>query len=385
MNVTANAALTGELAIESHRSLRNIGIDILRGLSVILVIIHHLAVLIPVEAGVFSGLMPKWFISGLSHSGKEAVFIFFVISGFLITSRVIARRGSLREISTKEFYLRRAARILPCLLILVSVLSTLHLLGIKEFVILNPKQSLWGAISSALGFHLNWYEGKTGYLPLNWDVLWSLSIEEAFYLGFPLLCLLIRNEFTLLFALLVFGASLPWLRDAIHSNEIWQEKAFLPGMAAIASGISAAIIATKLRIEKIWVWRCLKILGWTGVLAVVFLNSLLWPIMGSYLLLFLTLSTQILLIALFWGELQSSAGKHFGFKWLSSFGILSYEIYLTHMFVIWTFVHFFYALGGHQNLGLLWFAPAIFASWFLGYLVARYISVPLNQFFISRN
>ena len=38
--------------------------------------------------------------------------------------------------------------------------------------------------------HLNWLEARTGYLPAAWNVLWSLSVEEAFYLAFPLLCML---------------------------------------------------------------------------------------------------------------------------------------------------------------------------------------------------
>ena len=80
-------------------------------------------------------------------------------------------------IGAKAFYRRRAARILPCLLILGAVLCGL---------------SLAGAALSALGLRLNVYEANTGWLPAGRDVPWSLSIEEVFYLAFPVVCLLLR-------------------------------------------------------------------------------------------------------------------------------------------------------------------------------------------------
>ena len=49
----------------------------------------------------------------------------------------------------------------------------------------------------------------TGYLPGNWDVLWSLSIEELFYLGFPLICLLTRKTWVLLPMLVLLALSMP--------------------------------------------------------------------------------------------------------------------------------------------------------------------------------
>src|ERR1700751_4515641 len=182
---------TPEMSLLNSSSLaRNPGIDLLRALSIVLVILNHIGLRIPFSRDVLSLFLPKSFLTSLNFNGTEAVFIFFVISGFLIASNTIARWGSLGAIHLRTFYVRRAARILPCLLILIGVLSVLHLAGVSNYVIEGPNQSLPRAILSAIGLHLNWYEGKTGYLPANWDVLWSLSIEEVFYLGFPLVCLL---------------------------------------------------------------------------------------------------------------------------------------------------------------------------------------------------
>ena len=63
---------------------------------------------------------------------------------------------------------------------LVAVLAMLDLAGVDGYVINKPGQSLHGAIGSAFGLYLNVYEAHNGYLPANWDVLWSLSIEEVF-------------------------------------------------------------------------------------------------------------------------------------------------------------------------------------------------------------
>lgn len=120
------------------------------------------------------------------------------------------------------------------------------------------RQSLARALLAVAGLHLNWYEGMTGCLPANWDVLWSLSIEEVFYLAFPVVCLLPGAGRWLLPLAMLFALSLPWSHAALDGNEIWQEKAYLPGMSAIATGVIAALLAQR--------WRPpLRTATWLGV------------------------------------------------------------------------------------------------------------------------
>src|SRR4051812_2816217 len=160
---------------------RNPGIDLLRGLSIVLVVLHHVAIRIPLRKTALATIAPARLLNALGSNGYEAVFVFFVISGFLITTNALARWERLARVDLREFYVRRAARILPCLILLVLVLSALHVAGVRDFTIVNVRQSLPRTVFSALGLHLNWYEGQTGWLPGSWDVLWSLSIEEGFY------------------------------------------------------------------------------------------------------------------------------------------------------------------------------------------------------------
>jgi peptidoglycan/LPS O-acetylase OafA/YrhL len=111
--------------------------------------------------------------------------MFFVLSGFLITTSALDKWKALPNINLCEFYLKRFARIMPLLVALLLVLSILHITEVKGFVI-NPNSTiLLRALFAALTFHVNWLEIQVGYLPGSWDVLWSLSIEEVFYLFFP--------------------------------------------------------------------------------------------------------------------------------------------------------------------------------------------------------
>jgi len=106
-----------------------------------------------------------------SHLGVE---IFFVISGFLITSLLIAESNLHGKISIKRFYARRAVRILPPNYAYISILTIFALAG----VITVPVSDIWHAVA----YVVNCFPGRTWAL----GHLWSLSVEEQFYLLWPL-------------------------------------------------------------------------------------------------------------------------------------------------------------------------------------------------------
>lgn len=354
---------------------RNPGLDLLRGLAILLVVIHHVALRIPLRATALAGFLPRRALDALAYNGYEAVFVFFVISGFLIAHNALERWGRLGAVDLKAFYVRRASRILPCLLALVALLAVLHLAGARDYLIHRAGQSLPRAIGSALGLHLNWYEGRTGYLPGNWDVLWSLSIEEVFYLGFPLLCLALRRERWMAPVLLVLALSLPWTRAALQGNPVWQEKAYLPGMAAIATGVLTALLARRWRPSRPWT---LAVPGALGLAAVLGFEDVLWKGLGNGTLLILTGSSALLALASL-GRDGAAPAPVPGTGWIRACGRLSYEIYLTHMFVVWPVVRGFKAWGGGPRWGFLWYVPAIGVSWALGWIVAKGFSVPVER------
>lgn len=353
---------------------RNPGIDALRGASIVMVLLHHLALRIPLRDTALADVLPRRLLNALSYNGYEAVFVFFVVSGFLIASHSLRRWGALSAIDMRAFYSRRAARILPCLLLLLAVLSVLHLLAIPDYVIHGEGQSLGGALVSALGLYLNWYEGRTGWLPGGWDVLWSLSIEELFYLVFPLACLLLRSRRALVLLLAVFALSLPATRAALDGNEIWQEKAYLPGMAAIATGVLTALLVHDWSAPPRTA-RLLRLAGGIGLLAVPLYGRELSASLGNGYMLVLTGSAAMLIAGL-----QAGTGVPMrGLGWLRSFGRLSYEVYLSHMFVVFALVALYRHGGSDIRLGFGWYPPLLALCWGLGWLVERCWSGPCRE------
>ncbi len=345
---------------------------------------HHTALRIPLEKGVLGDWLPERFLYGIQYDGFESVFLFFVISGFLITSNSLVRWGALAAIDAKAFYKRRAARILPCLLILVAVLSALALLGVQHYTMEQPRQTLPGAVLSALGLWLNVYQARTGWLPAGWGVLWSLSIEEVFYLAFPLVCLLLGRTRWLVPGLLLLALSIPIVRSAIHHDEIWSEENYLQGMAGIATGVLAALLAHRWPRPRASTVRWTMALGVAGLLAVYFAGDQLWISLRHGYMLVLTFSAAAIVVASRWRAVDDRSAPSRAFGWLRSFGRLSYEIYLTHMFVIWLVVDRFDAAGAGLRWGVLCYPPVLAGTWALGWLVARFVSNPLERLLLRR-
>lgn len=358
---------------------RNAGIDFLRGLSILLVLLNHIGLRIRLTEGVLGGWLPKEFLNDLNFNGSEAVYIFFVISGFLITANALLRWGSLGALDLRGFYVRRACRILPLLVTLVGVLAVLDYARVDGYVINKPGQSLGGAASSALGLYLNWYEARKGYLPANWDVLWSLSIEEIFYLAFPLICLLLRRAWLVATAMALLALSLPFSLGAIVGNPIWREKAYLPGMAAIAMGVFGALAANHFRPRSRRLLLPFYLVGTAGLVGVLGFESQLSGWFRNGTVLVLTFSALCMVLAFYWSAALGGSPRMRGWGWMCSYGRLSYEIYLTHMFVVIAMLWILRRSGAGMRWGVLWYAPTIGVCWVMGLVVARYFSTPLDK------
>ena len=371
----ATPAQNTDASVSASAAGRNAGIDLLRGIAIVLVVFNHLGIRIPLKRTLLANLFPARLLSDLNYNGYEAVLVFFVISGFLIAGNALRRWGDLARIDMRTFYALRFSRIVPCLLLLVAILSALDLLGVQDYVIDRAGQSLPRAIFAALALHLNWYEGMTGYLPGNWDVLWSLSIEEVFYLAFPVACLLTRRTWVLLPLLVLLAASMPWTHAALKGNEIWQEKAYLPGMSAIAIGVIGALLVRRRPVLSRLQAQGLIVTGALGIGAEMFGGRWLWPLFGDGILLLLAVSAMLLLM----GLQARPVARLRGFGWLASWGRLTYEIYLSHMFVVYAVVRVYRATGGDVRWGFVWYALALPICWLLGAGVARWVSLPCER------
>ncbi|WP_160425276.1 acyltransferase family protein, partial [Agromyces seonyuensis] len=145
------------------------GLDGLRALAVLAVIAYH-----AVPAAV--------------PGGFAGVDVFFVISGFLITRLLLAERDATGGMRVLRFWMRRARRLLPALAVLVVVVATVAgLIGGDVTVGLGRQlfggvtfSSNWGAIAADAS-----YFGASAAEPFRH--LWSLAVEEQFYLAWPLI------------------------------------------------------------------------------------------------------------------------------------------------------------------------------------------------------
>ncbi|MDA3017467.1 MAG: acyltransferase family protein [Actinomycetota bacterium] len=150
-------------------------LDGLRALSVLAVIVYH---------------ANKLWLPG----GFLGVEVFFVISGYLITLLLLAESEANGTVSLKQFWLRRARRLLPALWVVV--------LGVVVFAAIFQRDilgTLRGDVVAALFYGFNWFQIWVGtsyftsfeFVPLRH--LWSLAVEEQFYLIWPIVMLVVAR------------------------------------------------------------------------------------------------------------------------------------------------------------------------------------------------
>ena len=351
-------------------------VDALRGLAIFLVLMNHVNMRLFLEKFAYWQAIPEQLRSTLVWNGQNGVQIFFAISGFLITSTTLSRWGTLSAIEVRDFYLLRFARIGPLLLVLLGILSILHLVGSPGFIVRDGTGGLGRALFAALTFHINLLEAQRGYLPGSWDILWSLSVEETFYLCFPLIC---RWFGTGKLLTLILGALIalgPMARTFLtHGNEIWKEVSYLGGMDAIALGCVTALFISNRRVPP----RTLPYLSAVGIIAMI--SILGFSTDGDALqrsgfdMSVLALGTCLVIVGTARTDRKSTVTLR-PLRWL---GRRSYEVYLTHMFVVMAFFHVFVSFGKPRAAVSLLFVAVVAVSGFLGEIAARYFSDPMNR------
>jgi peptidoglycan/LPS O-acetylase OafA/YrhL len=361
-------------------------IDVLRGVSILLVILLHMQIRIPLQHTPLFEAAPTALWRLLCRSGNDGVRMFFVISGFLITTNSVRRWGDLSAIDARRFYQLRFARIVPTLAALLALLCLLHLAGSDGYTIDSRHATLARALVAATTFHINWLEASRNfYLPGSWDVLWSLSVEEVFYLFFPLGCLAFRWPRlgqALLLGLFVTGA---WVRCTLIEQQMWQSKGYLCCIDAIALGCFTALVTHDRKLPRRAV-QALLICSSALILAVLAYAKtpvFLYFTERDLNLTLLSLATAGLLVA--GARVQLGAMAAACLRPLLACGRLSYEIYLTHMFVVLSAAAWFNGNGAPASLVYPVLGVTLVLCWALGALVERVWSAPANRWLRKRH
>ena len=288
-------------------------LDGLRALAVIAVMISH---------WVYIDFIKKL---GLGFLG---VNLFFVLSGFLITEillKQIYKKENEIEI-LKKFYIKRTLRIFPIYYLVIIFAFLLNL---------DNSRSLWGYTFT---YTLNFYNAFTGNVGTALSHIWSLCVEEQFYLIWPLLLLLFKPAyhkrlilsailFALFFRISLYAFKVP--NYNIHNYRM------MPGCMDTL-GFGALLAYLKLN-HEIWLKQILKkiyipVFALIGYILIVYFIK---P--GSFIfeafLRFLVAICSFYLIGRGLYEMNNNFGQFLENKWIQFLGKISYGLYLYHFII----------------------------------------------------
>lgn len=279
-------------------------------------------------------LLPEEAIKAVVRNGNYGVTIFFVISGYLITSTTARRYGALGKVKLRSFYAFRFARILPGLMLALLIILGLGLAGQPAFMNLAkpgwPEVGFPLALLSVVTFWHNMLMQHAWYFNYAMNIYWSLSVEEMFYLLFPLVCIALRRAWAIA-AICVLAIVLGPIYRGLHADdEIRFLYAYPACFDAIAFGSCAALLAER--------WQ----VGGRLALAVRLMAALLVAV--TYLrgirghetfgFTLIAIGTATLLVVADGETLHGPAPGNRSLAALRWMGRHSYELYLFHIIVL---------------------------------------------------
>lgn len=307
--------------------------------------------------------------------GFLGVDVFFVISGFLITSLLVNELGSTGRLSITGFYERRARRLLPALftVMAVSYVAFWFVLPGGQWPVFNESLRWILAFSSNIFFL-----GKSGYFDADIELnpmvhTWSLAIEEQFYLLFPLILWLLwrfvsKRYFigilTVIALISISLAQLNYVQDPTSTFYLIQFRAW----ELVAGSLVAMALANAKRISysnQLW-----SFVGLAALTASMFLGTFelahpgfitLIPIVGT------------MLVIAFAGP-DTLTHKILTTKALVWIGLISYSTYLWHQPVF----AFFRALQAHEPQPTD-FLPLIALSLVLAWATWKFVETPFRN------
>jgi peptidoglycan/LPS O-acetylase OafA/YrhL len=319
-------------------------IDGLRAIAVLSVLLFH------VDVPAFSG-------------GYVGVDVFFVISGFLITRLIRDEVLKTGTFSFANFYLRRARRLLPSFFFTLSLSFVTAFFLFPRQLLAQFSRSLFYSVISLANFlfwsESGYFDAAATYKPLLH--IWSLSVEEQFYLLWPLLLvlLLLKTPRRAVPAALVLGFALSLYMNFVFADgSVYLLTNFFPGAAAwIAEGGATIFYLMPFRIFEfaigaLTVWiveRQPQNKLWLEPLALIGLALIVYPTLAytettlfpSYNALAPCLGAALLI----YGGESRYGGSLLRTPLLVEIGKISYSLYLLHWPAIVFYKYYIYDFG----------------------------------------
>ena len=299
-------------------------LDGLRAIAIITVVGFHLERLQPIIRG----------------SGAAGLDVFFVLSGFLITVLLLEERAKTGRISLPAFYMRRVRRLLPALALLLVGVIALAIMGVPELPVGKTLRD-----SFAVAFYFgNWVKALTTNRLGLVGHTWSLSVEEQFYLVWPLLLIALTRwnivgRRLLVLLLATSAVSAIWWEVLKNGTEADGRRGYFGtdtrGYALLLGCAAAVLLHHGLQPNTAW-WRQTRavLAGAAALFLLVYFVRPGWlPVSIPFFLDLPTVATVILVVHLCstppnWGHAMLSVPP---MVWI---GRLSYGIYLFHFPVI---------------------------------------------------
>ena len=336
----------------------NPGLDGLRAIAIVAVICLH------------GGYAPS--------GGIQGVTMFFVVSGYLITSLLeseFARHGTIRF---GHFYRRRLVRLFPALLV-VTIAGAAYLLYIQ-----TPISTWWAGAVGSVTYTTDLISGFFGNQAVssNFQFTWTLGIEEQFYLLWPIILLLSLRLGRIIPAMVfvALGVILTWVYRATqdsNSPDPAVSAAYqfgpLSHLDALLLGCGIALILVRFPNSAV-VRRIAVVLGVIGSLTLgvyLFLNQSPFTNDG-YGFLAIVSACVVLWVA---ASPNGPLSRALAFRPFVFIGRISYGIYLWNIVLLWAFVKIFNFMPGTSPLGLIWVA-AVFGFAWASY---RFVETPFRR------
>lgn len=309
---------------------------------------------------------------GLFPGGYIGVDVFFVISGYLIAG-IIAREIDDGRFSLLKFYERRARRIMPALMVVLvlTLCAAAYVYFPGDFKKVPPSALMTLAFVSNVGFFMEtgYFAGGAETMPLLQT--WSLAVEEQFYIGFPLLLILIARFMPTRRFMIIAVIALISFSIAVATQSDGTGSAFYLLPARAWELFVGALLATSAipKIATRWLREGIAFLGLAAIAyAALFFThtttfpgvNALFPVLGSAALIHSAQRTVT-------GRLLETAP-------LVGVGLISYSLYLWH----WPLIVFTEYIVG-QKLSGMQSAAVILVSLIAAFLSWRFVERPFRS------